>query len=124
MRLEHFAFLVLNMVASFAASASCDATAQSSEREYLKSTQVVQKIAELKSWKHSHKFNVTFQPTMDKETSYRGTCYWSVSVYANRPERLELWRTFYVDLRTKRILVINSEGDPVSLSRARKEKTL
>ncbi len=124
MRLNQLALFIVSLLSSFAASASCDATAQSSEKEYLQSVQLVEKIPELKSWRRSHKFKVAFGSPMDKQTLFLGQCYWSVSVYADRPERLELWREFYVDLHTQKILVVNFEGDPISLPRARKNKQL
>jgi hypothetical protein len=124
MRSRQLALFFSCMLSSFATSASCDASAQSSEKEYLKSVQVVQRVPEFKSWERSHNFKVVFGSPMDKQTMLHGRCYWSVSVYADRPERLELWREFYVDLSKNRVLVVNPAGDPVSLSRARKDKLL
>jgi hypothetical protein len=63
---------------------------------------------------------VAFGESFDKQERLEGRCYWSVSVYANRPERLELWHIFYVEVDGKRLLVQDPvSGDTISLQRWR-----
>ena len=54
---------------------------------------------------------------MDRQVLLQGRCYWSVSVYANRPERMERWRSFYVEVSGKRVLIEDPvSGDAISLT--------
>ena len=62
---------------------------------------------------------------VDKQVLVQGRCYWSVSVYASRPERQELWHIFYVDVPGKHLLVQDPvSGDAISLQewRAQNQK--
>jgi hypothetical protein len=57
---------------------------------------------------------------MDRQELLHGHCYWSVSVYANRPERLELWHVFYVEAAGKHMLIQDPvSGEAVSLRKWR-----
>ncbi|MDO8285906.1 MAG: hypothetical protein Q7T69_12935 [Rhodoferax sp.] len=91
------------------AATSCHADALDSAG-YVRAIQSVRELPELVQWSRSHRFPVAFGESMDKQLRLRGRCYWSVSVYANRPERMELWQIFYVEANGKRMLV----QDPVS----------
>jgi len=91
------------------AATSCHADALDSAG-YARAIQAVRDLPELAQWSRSHRFPVAFGESMDKQLRLRGRCYWSVSVYANRPERMELWQIFYVEANGKRVLV----QDPVS----------
>ena len=86
------------------AATSCNAVALDSAG-YARSIQSVRELPELVQWSRSHRFPVAFGESIDKQLRLQGRCYWSVSVYANRPERLELWQIFYVDANGKRVLV-------------------
>ncbi len=77
---------------------------------YARSISAVRQLPELDAWSRSHSFPVAFGESVDKQVLLDGQCYWSVSVFANRPERLELWNIFYVQSKGKRVLV----QDPVS----------
>ena len=91
------------------AATSCHADALDSAG-YARAIQSVRDLPELAQWSRSHHFPVAFGESIDKQLRLRGRCYWSVSVYANRPERMELWQIFYVEANGKRVLV----QDPVS----------
>ncbi len=91
------------------AASSCHADALDSAG-YARAIQSVRELPELVQWSRSHRFPVAFGESIDKQLRLRGRCYWSVSVYANRPERMELWQIFYVEANGKRMLV----QDPVS----------
>jgi hypothetical protein len=91
------------------AATSCNADALDSAG-YARTIQSVRELPELVQWSRSHRFPVAFGESIDKQLRLQGRCYWSVSVYANRPERLELWQIFYVEANGKRMLV----QDPVS----------
>lgn len=88
---------------------ACDAVALHSAG-YARAVKSVQNLPELVAWSRSHKFPVVYGQSMDKQALMHGPCYWSVSVYANRPDRLELWHVFYVEVAGKQLLV----QDPVS----------
>jgi hypothetical protein len=103
-----FALLFCVCGASHAAPA-CDAVALHADG-YARSVKSVQHLPELVAWARSHKFPVVYGQSTDKQALMRGHCYWSVSVYANRPDRLELWHVFYVEVTGKQLLV----QDPVS----------
>ena len=86
------------------ATTTCSADALASPG-YARAIQVVRELPELTVWSRSHRFPVAFGESIDKQVRMQGRCYWSVSVYANRPERLELWQIFYVETSTKNLLV-------------------
>jgi hypothetical protein len=77
---------------------------------YAKSAEAVRRLPEVAAWSRLHNFPVAYGESMDKQVLIKGRCYWSVSVYANRPERMELWHVFYVEATGKQILI----QDPVS----------
>ncbi|WP_411880136.1 hypothetical protein [Polaromonas sp. YR568] len=83
---------------------------------YAHSIKSIERLPEWAAWTRSHSFPVTYGQSVDRQVLMHGRCYWSVSVYANRPERLELWRVFYVNLSGKPVLVQDTvSGDAISL---------
>lgn len=101
------------------AAPTCNAQAMHSAG-YAQALEMVRHLPELATWSRTHGFPVVFGESMDKQQRLEGRCYWSVSVYANRPERLELWHTFYVEAEGKRLLVQDSlSGNTISLQKWR-----
>lgn len=92
-----------------AAASSCNAQALNSPG-CAHALESVRNLPELAAWYSTHNFPVAFGESLDKQERLDGRCYWSVSVYANQPERLELWHIFYVEADGKRLMV----QDPVS----------
>jgi hypothetical protein len=101
--------LLCSLAASASAAQSCNALALNSA-SYARAIGAVRNLPELPAWSRTHNFPVAFGESFDKQERLNGHCYWSVSVYANRPEQLELWHIFYVEVAGKRMLV----QDPVS----------
>jgi hypothetical protein len=92
------------------AAPSCSAQAMHSAT-YAQALEVVRLLPELTAWSRTHGLPVVFGESLDKQQRLEGRCYWSVSVYVNRPERLELWHTFYVESEGKRLLVQDPTSD-------------
>jgi hypothetical protein len=93
----------------------CDAPALHAP-DYQRAIDTVRRLPELVAWSRSHSFPVAYGESMDQQVALEGRCYWSVSVYANRPERLELWNVFFVEAKGKGLLVQDPEsGEAVSL---------
>jgi hypothetical protein len=101
--------LVFCVCGASSAAPACDAVALHADG-YARSVKSVQSLPELGAWSRSHKFPVAYGQSTDKQVLMQGRCYWSVSVYADRSDRLELWHLFYVEVRGKQLLV----QDPVS----------
>jgi hypothetical protein len=116
---RHLLFLVffaLGVSGSAAAASKCNGTAAGS-KAYVRATQVVHKLPEVEQWSRSHQFPVAYGSMVDKQVLIGGKCYWSVTVYADRTERLELWQVFYVGSGESAILVEDSaRGEPVSIA--------
>jgi hypothetical protein len=114
------AAFVLALSSFVAAAKGCD------RREvgpFEKARQRVQRLEEFKAWRASHSFPVAF--SLGKSTTIRvgSTCYWQVPVYADRPERFELWHIFYVSEHRKAILVLDIASDePETLEAWRKQE--
>lgn len=107
---------MFSVATSVQAAPKCGAPAEGSAA-YARATDAVRHLSEFRAWSKSHSFPVTFGTPNDKEVLVQGQCYWSVSVYADRPERLELWRVFFVRPPSKVAFVQDPEsGSPVSLS--------
>jgi hypothetical protein len=101
--------------AASTAAPGCDASAPHGAG-YERSIQSVQRLPELAAWSRSHSFPVVYGQSIDRQVLVRGRCYWSVSVYADRPERSELWHVFYVQVSGKPLLVQDAvSGDAISL---------
>ncbi len=112
-----FAAYIFALSLTFAAHAApgCGATAEGSAA-YLKAADIVRSLPEFKSWSKSHNHPVVFGAPMDKEILLKGQCYWSVSVFADRKERLEPWHSFLVRASSKTTLVLDpASGEPISL---------
>lgn len=93
----------------------CDAQALHAP-DYQRSIDTVRRLPELVAWSRSHTFPIAYGESIDQQIAVEGRCYWSVSVYANTPERLELWNVFFVEPKAKRVLVQDPEsGDAISL---------
>lgn len=117
------AILLLATALSTHAAPSCNAHAAESS-EYLYATRTVGDLPELHAWSKTHPFSVSFGAATDNQLLIAGRCYWSVSVYATRPERLELWHIFYVR-RPRGVELIQDplSGEPISLVAWRKRGT-
>lgn len=97
----------------------CDAQALHAP-DYQRAVDTVRRLPELVAWSRSHAFPVAYGESMDQQVALEGRCYWSVSVYASRPERLELWNVFFVEAKGKSLLVQDPEsGEAVSLQQWR-----
>ncbi len=121
MRQALFSLLLGCLCAASSAASPCDAATQNAAG-YARSIQAVQRLPELASWSRSHSFPVAYGQSMDKQLAVQGRCYWSVSVYASRPERQELWHVFYVEVSGKRLLVQDPvSGDAISLQKWRSQ---
>jgi len=93
----------------------CDAQALHAP-DYQRSIATVRRLPELVAWSRSHAFPIAYGESLDQQVALEGRCYWSVSVYANTPERLELWNVFLVEPKAKRVLVQDPEsGEAISL---------
>jgi len=93
----------------------CDAQALHA-RDYQRSVATVRRLPELVAWSRSHTFPVAYGESLDQQVALEGRCYWSVSVYANTPEQLELWNVFFVEPKGKHVLVQDPEsGEAISL---------
>jgi hypothetical protein len=88
------------------ATTSCPSVRISSA-EYIRGTEAVRRLPELRKWSGTHSFQVAFSPKNEVRSVVHGHCYWTVSVYADRPERLELWHIFAIDSRGHVALVDN-----------------
>ena len=110
--------LIFGFVSTAYATSNCGAHAKGSAA-YVSATEVVSQLPEYRAWSSAHSFPVAFGASLDKEILVEGKCYWSVTVYADRPERLELWHIFYVRLSSKAVLVQDLEGDPIPLKKWR-----
>lgn len=110
--------LVFGFASIAPASPKCSARAEGSA-VYISATEVVSQLPEYRAWSSAHSFPVAFGAPMDEEVLIKGKCYWSVSIYAVRPERFELWHIFYVRLSNRAVLIQDSEGNPVSLKKWR-----
>ena len=111
--------LALSCIA--AVSRPCDARATGT---FEAAEKRIQGLDEFKAWRASHRFPVAFSLVKNSTTRVRARCYWEVPVYADRPERFELWHVFYVSSRQKAILVMDpASGDPVPLDEWRKQES-
>ncbi|MBB4846105.1 hypothetical protein HNP55_004659 [Paucibacter oligotrophus] len=116
-------FLLLPSLTTLAWSKpDCSSIASNSPPAYMEATRRVESLPEFKRWAASHSFPVAFGAPVDKQVLLRGTCYWSVSVYADRPERFEAWNFFLVPRRGGQLLVADADGEYVSLNTWRKAR--
>lgn len=88
--LRSFTTAALATVSFMLHAATCDGSAEGSAA-YYRAAKKVLTLPETRTWQNSHSFPVSLLPVVDRKQLVGARCYWSVSVYANRPERLELW---------------------------------
>ena len=88
---------VLAFILAGAAQAApqCNGQAEGST-DYARAADAVLALPEFQAWSRSLAFPVAFGTANDRQIWVHGRCDWSVSVYADRPGRLELWHVFYV----------------------------
>jgi hypothetical protein len=113
-------FGVINF--SYAAS-KCTARAEGSSA-YIKATKAVRQLPEYRAWSKSHSFLTAFGSPVDEETLVNDKCYWSVSVYADRPERLELWHVFLVSTEDNSMFIQDQDGEAITLRAWRRENAV
>ena len=115
--------LALCVAFSAHAEARCSGAAKGSS-DYKRAAEIVRHLPEYQAWSRSHSFPVAFGSFTDKRVLVKGKCYWSVSVYADRADRLELWHVFLVRRSSARVLIENTEGERVPLAQWRKRSTV
>ena len=116
--------LAFSVTSSVQAASKCNASAEGSAA-YARAANAVRHLSEFRAWSRSHSFPVAFGTPNDKEISVKGQCYWTVSVYADRPERFELWHIFLVRPPSRVAFVQDPEsGNPVSLSAWRSQNKI
>jgi hypothetical protein len=120
--LTRFMACVLTFVLTFVlagtacAAPQCNGQAEGSTA-YARAADAVLALPELQAWARSLAFPVAFGTANDRQIWVHGHCDWSVSVYADRPERLELWHVFYVQPPGKIAYVQDLQsGRPIALS--------
>ena len=89
----------------------CHASAAGSS-DYRVTVKVIKQLPEFRAWRKLHSFPAAFGEAVDRQHEKNGQCFWSVSVFASRPERLELWQVFLVHRSSKTVWVQPANGDP------------
>jgi hypothetical protein len=90
--------------------------------------EMVGKLPEVKAWsahlsRITHgKVRAAFMVEPDEPELIEGKRYWAVGCFENQPDHFVRWETFLVRLDGKVILVEDTDGDPISLSRWRKDR--
>jgi len=98
------------------AASRCNESAVNSSA-YLVAANGVRQLPEFRAWVKSHSFPAALGAVVDREAIVNGVCYWSVSVYADRTERLEMWNVFYVRRPNNVSLVQDpTSGEPISIT--------
>jgi hypothetical protein len=123
LKLLVYAALALSLASVALAEGRCNEAAEGSAA-YKNATDLVRQLPEYQAWSRSHNFPEAFNGALDKEVLLGGKCYWSISVYADRPERLELWHVFFLHQPANEILVESIEGEPIALKEWRKQGAL
>ncbi|MGP1666015.1 MAG: hypothetical protein ACTS5I_08935 [Rhodanobacter sp.] len=87
------------------------------------------KLAEYKSWRKNVMANpdvkAVFGAHVDKQSLFRGRCFWEVTAYENHPTHMVRWRAFFVAVKGKEILVEDSSGgEPMTLAQWRSNHTV
>jgi hypothetical protein len=88
--------------------------------DYDRAVKTVLDLPETRAWSRTHVFPVSVLPANDGRRAMKNGCYWSVTVDANRPERLETWHVFFVQVRGKRMLISDLNGNEVPLDQWRR----
>ncbi len=120
MRVRIIAGLVTALSSVVAVSEPCDPRAIGT---FAMARGRVEKLDEFKAWRASHSFPVAFSLVKNATIRLNARCYWEVPVYADRPERFELWHIFYVSRHQKSILLMDPlSGEAVGLDVWRKQE--
>src|SRR5262245_33510616 len=91
-----FLFIIACATCSAVAAAKPCTGDASKDPGYMRAARKVQALPEYIAWSKAHRFPVAFGSMVDQKVVLRGKCLWSVTVYADMPERLDLWHVFYV----------------------------
>ncbi|RQP21692.1 hypothetical protein DZC73_27725 [Albitalea terrae] len=120
---RHLAFaLLLALSSGVFAESNCQAHSKATG-SFKQAVGRVSKLPELQEWKARHKFPVAYGFGDDKQEFVSGICRWVVPVFADRPERLEAWNTFYVSAASRTIYVMNQvTGEPQTIAEWRNER--
>jgi hypothetical protein len=113
---------VLWFVASTAFSQhqnTCEQKAIENTAEYSQAAQIVLLLPEIRSFQQKQVHKLVTNASVDGQTLIGQTCYWEVTVYVNRPDRLVLWQVFLVNQLGKPVLVRDSEGEAITLKKWR-----
>jgi hypothetical protein len=114
----HAWWLAISLIASSSVSCAkpaCNESASLSTKSYSRAVAQVTRLPETQAWQRTHAYPVTLGVPMDRQVQIGKACFWEVSVYANRPERLELWNTFLVPIKGQVLLIRDSEGKAIPL---------
>ncbi len=103
------------------AAGTCAGSAKGSY-EYLEAIESVKQLPEFKRWSSSHR-RVVFGERVDKKVASEGRCYWSVSVFADRGPRLEMWHVILVGPKGREILIDDADGETIPLEQWRKKSS-
>jgi hypothetical protein len=95
-RVSAYAFIAAFILAGPALAATICSSVAAGSAAYIRATEAVSRLPEFQAWSSTHSFPVTFSAQNDGEVVVNSRCLWSVSVYADHPERLELWHIFAV----------------------------
>ncbi len=103
------------------AARKCDALATGAS-EYKQAINAVRKLPEFHSWSAAHSLPVVFSEPMDREVKHKGKCFWSVTVYVNRLDRLERWQSFLAS-SAKGVAYVqgSTSGENISLAKWHKQ---
>jgi len=114
--------LLLALSGAVSAESNCQAHSNATG-SFQRAIGRVSKLPELQEWKARHKFPVAYGLGGDEQQLIAGICRWVVPVFADRPERRELWNTFYVSAASRTIYVMNpATGDAQTIAEWRNER--
>lgn len=122
MKMKALLFLLVALLAGCASSPWED-TPGDPRRECLKKTtndrsyddaiKRVMKLPTVLEWVHSgdSQHRVAFGNKVDATSFVAGKCYWEVSLYDSRTDRLQLWKVFRVAIETVGISMYSDDGE-------------
>ena len=119
MKLVPFVLLYVAASAFSQQQNNCKQKALENTLAYSQAVQTVMRLPEIRSWQQKQAQKLVMGASVDVQTLIGQTCYWEVSVYANRTDRLELLQVFLVTQKGKPVLIRDSEGEAVSLKKWR-----
>jgi hypothetical protein len=105
--------------ASFSKPA-CNETASSSAKSYSRAADRITLLPETLAWQRTHSHPIVLGLPTDRQVLIEKSCFWEVSVYANRSERLELWNTFLVPTQNRPLMIRDSEGKAIAFKQWKK----